>query len=105
MGREARARAAKTVSRVTSHKVSAIGLPGDRGHIIVHNEFVAGDPRNAVPLGGGIGKYHVIFTLARLGYLPVREWEFSFAPDIPGDSHLAIASPALLSTQRPNDPI
>lgn len=105
MGREARALVTKGVAGLTHHKVSAIGLPGDRGHLIVHNEFVAGDPRNAVPLGGGIGKYRVIFTLARPGYFPVGEWEFSFAPDIPGDSHLAIASPALHSTHRPNEPI
>ena len=37
----------------------------------------------------------VLFTLARPGILPVPEHEFSFSPDLPGDSHLAIAPPAL----------
>lgn len=82
-----------------------MGLPGEPGHVIVHNEFIAGDPRNSIPVGGGPGNYRVIFTLARPGFWPVPEREFSFDPTIEGDSHLAIAAPALTLTARPNDPI
>ncbi len=95
-GADARAGASPGIPVETvSAKAAPMGLPGDRGHVIVHNEFVAGDPRNQIPVGGGPGRYRVIMTLARPGYSPVGEWEFSFDPGIPGDSHLAIASPAL----------
>src|SRR2546427_8716857 len=105
MGREARARAAKGAERRTvNQQIPPMGLPGEPGHVIVHNEFVTGDPRNEIPVGGGPGRYRVILTLARPGFLPIPEWEFSFDPTIPGDSHLAIAAPALKLTARPDDP-
>jgi len=106
MGREARARTAKdSQRRLLNQQIPQTGLPGEPGHLVLHNEFVAGDPRNAIPVGGGIGGYRVILTLARPGFLPVPETEFSFDPDIPGDSHLAIAAPAVKLVARPDDPI
>ncbi len=62
--------------------------------MMVRPVFKDGDARNDLPLGGGPGRYRVVFTLARPGYVPKPENEVDFSPDIPGDSHLAIAAPA-----------
>src|SRR5207249_4291519 len=67
----------------------------ERGGVLVRNEFPGDDARNKSPLGGSRGQYRVLFTLTRPGIVPVPEREFSFDPDIPGDSHLAVAAPAL----------
>jgi hypothetical protein len=103
MGHEARAKAAK--KQTLTRQLPPMGLPGQPGYVLVHNKFIEGDVRNEIPVGGGPGSYRVIFTLARPGFFPVAEKEFSFDPDIPGDSHLAIAAPALTRHGEPNNPI
>jgi hypothetical protein len=67
-------------------------------------QYNGDDPRNVMPVGGAPGDYRVVFTFARPGYTPVREREFSMDPAIPGDSHLAIAPPAVTSRGKDHDP-
>jgi hypothetical protein len=64
--------------------------------LLLRKRFVQGDARNEIPVQGAAGVYRVVLTFARPGYLPVAEDNFSFDPNIPGDSHLAIAPPALV---------
>jgi hypothetical protein len=72
------------------------GFPGQQQRLLVRNVFKdPDDSRNRGPVGGARGKYGVLFTLARPGVLPVPEHEFTFKVDIPGDSHVAIAPPAM----------
>ncbi len=76
-------------------QINPTALPGQMEHLLLHNKFIAGDPRNSIPVQGGPGLYRVIYTFARPGYAPIKEREFSFDEALPGDSHLAIAHPAL----------
>ena len=99
MGREERARKrmattatkGRSVIRKVSTEVSLRGLGGQHQRLVMRSDHHAP--------GGAPGKYRVIFTLARPGSLPVDEREFSFDPDVPGDSHLGISPPAI---QGPN---
>src|ERR1035437_10351632 len=58
---------------------SVMGLPAQTGELHVINRFLAGDPRNAMPLQGGEGHYKVSFVLARPGYNLLPENRYSFA--------------------------
>jgi hypothetical protein len=105
-GREARARSesgggSAKATRTITQKMSTVGLPGERQRIGVHNEFIVGDVRHGTPVGGGPGRYRVVLTLSRPGFEPIPETEFSFDPKIPGDSHLAIAAPAIMGSTDP----
>lgn len=96
MGREARAREeARRKRKSEGHKIPSEGLSGHPERLLIQNVFVDGDPRNGIAVGGGPGQYRVTFTLMRPNYAPIGEYEYSFKPDIEGDSHLAIAPPAL----------
>jgi hypothetical protein len=66
----------------------------------LRKRYKDGDPRNDIPPGGAPGEYRVVLTLARPGFLPGSDSNFSFDDTIPGDSHLAITAPAL----KPKDP-
>jgi hypothetical protein len=80
-----------------------MGLGGHVQGLLMRPQFAPeNDPRNAIPVEGARGEYHVVFTFARPGYAPAPEREFSMDPTIPGDSHLAIAPPAVRVTpERP----
>lgn len=107
MGREARAKRARreaglkaSLAQMRPARQSAdlppYGLPGQHQRLLVRNVFRdPDDPRNHGPVGGGAGKYRVLFTLARPGVLPWPAHNFSFDVNISGDSHIAIAPPAV----------
>jgi len=106
VGREARLRRERSVAwpvKAPSDSAEAMnlpprGLPGQDQRLLVRNVFAdPNDPRNQGHIGGAAGKYRVLFTLMRLGVRPVPEYNFSFDADVPGDSHIAIASPAVKS--------
>jgi hypothetical protein len=87
----------------TSVNIALMGLPGQRQHAIVVNQFK--DPSDARNIGGPqgqSGKYTVTFVLARPGFALLPEGQHSFAPGIRGDSHLAIAKPAFLPPGNPD---
>jgi hypothetical protein len=72
------------------------GLPGQDQRLLIRNVFVdPNDPRNHGPVGGGAGKYRVLFTLMRPAVRPVPEYNFTFDVNVPGDSHVAVAPPAV----------
>jgi len=100
MGRAARAKWLRKMSApkpAITANLPASGLGGLSEYIVMRPVFGnnPSDPRNSIPPGGAPGKYRVVFTFARPGYTPVPEREFSMDPDLPGDSHLAIAPPAI----------
>lgn len=105
MGREARARVAKAETTSISLSADSLGLPGERQRFIVRPRFADGDPRNDIPVAGRHGAYRVVVTLRRPGALPLPEREVSFDATIAGDSHLAIAPPALAKQADPNDDV
>lgn len=77
-------------------EMNMIGLPGKKHHLVMR--ALSSDPNNPINAGGpgGLtGKYKVIFTLSRPGYSPLTDRHFSVAAHLKGDSHLAIAKPAL----------
>lgn len=80
---------------VLTQELRRFGLPGQRQTLVVRPRFPEGDPRNDFPVQGNAGEYRVVITLARPGFLPGSESNFSFDETIPGDSHLAITPPAL----------
>ena len=72
------------------------GLPGQDQRLLVRNVFAdPNDPRNQGPIGGTAGKYRVLFTLMRPAVRPAPEYNFTFDIGLPGDSHIAIAPPAV----------
>jgi hypothetical protein len=80
------------------------GLPGQRQYLVLRKRFRTGDARNDIPPGGRVGEYRVVLTLARPGFLPGSDSNFSFDETIPGDSHLAIAPPALAAKDKTLNP-
>ena len=81
----------------------AFGMPGMSHQLLVRPGYPHGDPRNDAPVQGSPGRYGVTFTFARPGRAPTQDDALRFEADVPGDSHLAIAAPALnrpLSTGR-----
>jgi hypothetical protein len=80
-----------------------MGFGGHVQGLLMRPQFAPkNDPRNLIPVEGAPGDYIVVFTFARPGYVPSPEREFSMEPNIPGDSHLAMAPPAVRVTpERP----
>lgn len=77
-------------------EMNMLGLPGMHHHLLMRAGFSdPDDPRNAGDLGGTPGKYKVVFTLSRPGFSPLSDKHFSASSKLKGDSHLAIAKPAL----------
>jgi hypothetical protein len=77
-------------------EVNMFGLPGKRHHLVM--KALSSNPHNPINAGGpeGLpGKYKVIFTLSRPGFSPLTDKHFSASSNLKGDSHLAIARPAL----------
>lgn len=108
MGREARlkrgrreAQVAQPARATASGKNDAKdlpprGLPGQDQRLLIRNVFAdPNDPRNHGPVGGGLGRYRALFTLMRPGTRPVSENNFTFDTNVGGDSHIAIAPPAV----------
>jgi hypothetical protein len=89
------ARRAEPAAGGESFHLPLAGLGGQHQELLVQFRFVDGDPRNDIPVEGGLGRYLVVFTFARPGQLPRAETDFSFDENIEGDSHVAIGSPAL----------
>lgn len=71
------------------------GLPGQIGVCTVTRDLGPGDPGNPIDPVGRPGRYQVIFTLCRPGFPLAQERQLSPADELTGDSHLAIAKPAL----------
>lgn len=72
------------------------GLPGAHQHLLMRAYFSdPNDPRNLGGPEGMPGQYKVIFTLNRPGFALAAENHFLPASNLTGDSHLAIAKPAL----------
>ncbi len=72
------------------------GLPGARQHLLMRHFFAdPNDPRNQGGPEGLAGKYKITFTLNRPGFALSAENHFLPAANLTGDSHLAIAKPAL----------
>ena len=93
--RKRRRRAEAPKAKGLKQSLPPFGLPGQHQSVLMRPRYKDGDERNDVPVGGSPGKYRVVFTLARPGVLPKPETEFSFDEGIPGDSHLAVSSPAV----------
>jgi methylamine utilization protein MauJ/SEC-C motif-containing protein len=86
-----------------SVQMGQMGLPGQHQHIITVNQFR--DPADDRNIGGpqGLpGKYKVTFVLGRPGFNLLPEGQYSFAPGLRGDSHLAIAKPAFSPPGNPD---
>ena len=74
-----------------------MGVPGVQQHLTMRYRYGdPNDPRNAGGLGGGPGKYKVVFTLSRPGFSLLPEKSFHPASMLNGDSHLGIAKPAVM---------
>jgi len=56
------------------------------------------DPTSLKNISNLPGNYRVVFTLNKPGYAPVNDGFVSPSQQLSGDSHLAIAAPALVST-------
>lgn len=77
-------------------KISLPGLPGAQQHLLMRAFFKdPDDPRNTGGPEGIPGNYTVTFTLNRPGFALAAENHFLPASNLKGDSHLAIAKPAL----------
>ena len=77
-------------------EADALGIPGMQQHLVMRRHYRnPSDPRNTGEMGGSEGEYKVVFTLSRPGYPLQPERSFSAAENLKGDSHLAIAKPAL----------
>ncbi|MDQ1593261.1 MAG: hypothetical protein QOG71_3888 [Pyrinomonadaceae bacterium] len=77
-------------------EMGMLGLPGTQQHLLMRAYFGdPNDPRNTGDLGGVPGKYKVVFTLSRPGFPLLSERHFAASSNLQGDSHLAIAKPAL----------
>jgi hypothetical protein len=86
------------VSNTTSvgMDMNIMGVPGLQYHLLMRPHYAdPTDPRNFGALGGTPGKYKVTFTLSRPGFSLLPELNFSAASGLKGDSHVAIAEPAL----------
>jgi len=86
----------KMPKRPRTAKGSIEGLPGAQQHLLMAHFSDPSDPQNAGDVVGIPGKYKVTFTLSRPGFPLTSENHFSAASNLKGDSHLAIAKPALL---------
>jgi hypothetical protein len=88
-------RTPKTPPPVTAD-VDMLGLPGMQQHLLMRRHYKnPNDSRNAGDLGGMRGEYKVVFTLSRPGFPLLPERRYSASSNLKGDSHLAIAKPAL----------
>ncbi len=86
----------QTPERTPKPGISLSGLPGAPQHLLLRTYFKdPEDPRNAGGPEGIPGNYKVTFTLNRPGFALAAENHFVPASNLKGDSHLAIAKPAL----------
>ncbi len=70
------------------------GLYGQRQEYTVINVPFGKDPR------GGPGKYRVVFTLVKPGFLLTTPNNVDFSPDLMGDSHIALPTEADVEKNR-----
>lgn len=76
--------------------MNIMGVPGLQYHLLMRPHYAdPTDHRNLGALGGTPGKYKVVFTLSRPGFSLLPELSFSAGGGLKGDSHVAIAEPAL----------
>lgn len=76
-------------------EINPVGVPGTRHHLV--NFRKGADARQqAEDIGGSPGKYRVTFTLNRPGFPLTPERHYLASTFLKGDSHLAIAKPALM---------
>lgn len=77
-------------------EIDILGLPGTQQHLLMKARFSdLNDLKNTGDIGGIPGKYKVVFTLSRPGFPLLSERHFSASSNLKGNSHLAIAKPAL----------
>jgi len=87
--------------------LSELGLPGISMHLaaIGRSKSNPNAACNAAHPAGSPGQYKVTFVLSRPGFSLEPEYKFSFAHLLKGDSHLAIAKPAVTNPQGDFDQI
>jgi hypothetical protein len=82
---------------VTTKKRKFFAFPGEQQGIIAAPHYIGDKVHlNANGPRGGPGLYTVTFVLARPNSRSSPEHEIKFAADLHGDSHLAIAKPAVI---------
>jgi hypothetical protein len=77
-------------------EVAITSFPGEAAVITVVPYFAPGDPRNTNDPKGQPGKYQVTIVFSRPGRYEQGERTFNFSDRLSGDSHVAIARPAIV---------
>jgi len=87
-----------TTTPKSSKKRKLIGFPGEGQGILAVPHYIGDKAHlNAHGPNGAPGQYSVAFVLARPNSRNFLEHEIKFADDLHGDSHLAIAKPAVIN--------
>lgn len=86
-----------TAASISTKKRKLIGFPGEGQGILAVPHYIGDKAHlNAHGPNGAPGQYSVAFVLARPNSRNFPEHEIKFADDLRGDSHLAIAKPAVI---------